>query len=376
MLGNVDTVRGADYQARGLLLALKSGDRYRIARAMALEGAYSALGGEPARERTAAILGRARAVADELGDIHALALVSGCSGLAAFLEGRYEDGRRLCTEAALIFEEKCPGLAGELAHSQLYRLLSMAFLGDIAELRRLGPPAARIAAERGDLYSATNVRTRILHVVHLADDNPAAARVEIDEAMAAWTQTGCHLQHFFELVAPTQTDLYDGRARAAYDRAVETAPRLHKAFLTRVSSARMEIEHAVARGAIALAVETRDADRSRLIGEIRQEAGRRTTYPRGRLARSRHPGRRRCLARRQGQSRRATRASRAERAGYPVGRPGSTRRGRAGPSTGGYLSQSRVMSSAPPALMVTGIFSRLPLGSLRSSMVCLPDDSS
>jgi len=265
VLGNVDTVRGADYQARGLLLALQSGDRARIVRALAVEGAYSALGGDPAAARTRAILDRARAIADELGDTHAFGLVSGCSGLAAFLEGRYEDGRRLCSEAAVIFEEKCPAPAGELAHSQLYRLLSLAFLGDIAELRRLGPIAARIAGERGDLYSATNVRTRILHVVHLADDDPAAARAEIDEAMAAWTQTGCHLQHFFELVARTQTDLYAGQARAAYERAVETAPRLHRAFLTRISSARMEIEHAVARGALAVAVEASGRERAQLV---------------------------------------------------------------------------------------------------------------
>jgi hypothetical protein len=258
VLGNVDTVRGADYQARGLLLSLRSGDRYCAARALAVEGAYSALGGEPAAKRTEAIFARAAALADEIDNLHARALVIGASGLAAFLEGRYKDGERLCAEAAVIFEERCPGVLGELAHAQLYRLLCLAFLGDVAELRRLGRMFARSAAERGDLYLATNVRTRIAHVVHLADDNPAAARVEIDEAMAAWTQTGCHLQHFFELVSRTQTDLYDGNARAALDRAVETAPKLHKAFLTRISDARMEIEHTVARSAVAVAVDSKE----------------------------------------------------------------------------------------------------------------------
>src|SRR5207248_1449637 len=44
-LGLVDNVRGADYQARHLLLALKVGEPYRVARALALEVGFVASGG-------------------------------------------------------------------------------------------------------------------------------------------------------------------------------------------------------------------------------------------------------------------------------------------------------------------------------------------
>src|SRR5262249_51114404 len=40
-----DAMRGADFQARHLLLALKAGEPYRVARALAVEVSYTAIGG-------------------------------------------------------------------------------------------------------------------------------------------------------------------------------------------------------------------------------------------------------------------------------------------------------------------------------------------
>src|SRR5690606_11692020 len=39
-LGIIDTVRGAEFQARHLRLALKIGEPYRVVRALSVEGAY------------------------------------------------------------------------------------------------------------------------------------------------------------------------------------------------------------------------------------------------------------------------------------------------------------------------------------------------
>src|SRR5207249_8852829 len=44
-LSTVDTVRAAEFQTRSLLYALRAGEPYRIARAMAFEAAFVATGG-------------------------------------------------------------------------------------------------------------------------------------------------------------------------------------------------------------------------------------------------------------------------------------------------------------------------------------------
>ncbi len=55
-LGMVDTIRGADFQARHLLLALSAGEKYRIARALSMEAAYHALPGGRSHLRTQRLL--------------------------------------------------------------------------------------------------------------------------------------------------------------------------------------------------------------------------------------------------------------------------------------------------------------------------------
>src|SRR6266446_897395 len=69
-LGWVDLIRGADFQSRHLLLALRAGEPYRVARAMAFEAAYFASRGAPARKRALQIAHRAEELAQRVGHPH------------------------------------------------------------------------------------------------------------------------------------------------------------------------------------------------------------------------------------------------------------------------------------------------------------------
>src|SRR6185436_17719916 len=74
-LGAVDLIRGADFQSRHLLLALKAGEPYRVARALAFEAAWTAArGGHSGIERAAQLAKRAEELAQKVGHPHAIGL--------------------------------------------------------------------------------------------------------------------------------------------------------------------------------------------------------------------------------------------------------------------------------------------------------------
>ena len=70
-LGMVDLIRGADFQSRHLLLALRAGEIYRVARAMAFEAAQIASRGGPPRERVNQLMERTEALAQRAANPHA-----------------------------------------------------------------------------------------------------------------------------------------------------------------------------------------------------------------------------------------------------------------------------------------------------------------
>jgi len=92
------------------------------------------------------------------------------------------------------------------------------------------------ALERGDLFSAVNMRTGLANLAWIAADDPVGARRVVAEAMASWSQQGFYLQHYFELVALAQIDLYEGDGASAL-------ARVHAAWLDLRHSQLMRIEY-------------------------------------------------------------------------------------------------------------------------------------
>ena len=254
-LGMVDTIRGADFQTRHALLALKTGEPNRIIRALALEAAYSATSGTKSAVRTATIVARARELAARFPDDP---LPQGWSlsgaGVSAFLEGRWKDAYDVFTQAGTIFRERCAGQAWAVDQANFYSLGALVHLGELRDLGRRIPKLLEEATQRGDRYAMTQLRTGVLSIAWLARGDSTVARREADDAITHWSSQGTHLPHFLDVLAQAQIDLYEGHPRAAYARVCDKWEALSKAFLLRVQFIRIKMLELRGRAAIAVGV--------------------------------------------------------------------------------------------------------------------------
>jgi hypothetical protein len=246
----VDTVRGADFQARALLLALKGGEPRRIIQALTLEAANNSAAGWPARKRTAKLLEIAQQLALHVSSPYATGLILGSSGVAAFLEGRWADARKLCERAESTFRDRCVGAAWELDNVLLFHLWSLVYLGEIRELNQRMPRTIREAESRGDRFAATSLRTGDLAYYWLCAGDPDGALAAADESMRRWTKQGFLHQHWDDLLARCEIDLYRGDGKAAIRRMEERWKSLSDSYLLLIQISRTEAHFLRARSAV------------------------------------------------------------------------------------------------------------------------------
>ncbi|HKG23911.1 MAG TPA: hypothetical protein VKC34_18555, partial [Blastocatellia bacterium] len=256
-LGMVDNIRAADFQTRHLLLALRAGEPYRIARALAFEAAFSASPGGPGQKRPARFLKAAEALARKVDDPHAMGLVTFTEGMSAYLLGEWKKAARLCDQASEILRDRCTGAVWELSSAQRITLAAFMLMGELGEISRRLPGLLAAAKEQGNLYAATDLRTR-LNIMWLAADDPDGAREEVIAALLEWSQGGFHVQHYNSLQALTQIELYTGDGVVAWKHITGQWETIRKSMLLRIQILRVEALYLQGRSALAAAREQRD----------------------------------------------------------------------------------------------------------------------
>src|SRR5262249_2275782 len=133
-LSLVDPCRGADFQTRGFLLALRAGEPYRVARAMALEAALVATAGGRSRPRATGLLKVAEPLALRVGNPHAEGMTRLARAVAALMIGRWRAARDAFDRAEEVFRHRCTGVAWELDLIANLSLLAITQMGDLLEL--------------------------------------------------------------------------------------------------------------------------------------------------------------------------------------------------------------------------------------------------
>jgi eukaryotic-like serine/threonine-protein kinase len=170
-----DPIRGADFQTYDLILALRAGEPYRIARALAWDAAHVSMLGVRLRKRVMRQLEAAEALAARVDRPHALGMTLMSRGVVAYFHGDFTECQR-CTEAAVtIFRDRCTGTSWELETCNAFALWPLYFRGEYAALTRRFARLIGEVRERGARLAEADLTTFGGPFVWLAADDPEGA---------------------------------------------------------------------------------------------------------------------------------------------------------------------------------------------------------
>ena len=272
-LGTVDTIRGMSFGKRHLSLALAAGEPYRVARALALEAAFSAADGLAHRKRTARLVEASMTLAERVNHPHAVGLANVTAGMAAYLEGRWRKACALLDRGEQILREHCTGVTWELDTAMSFQLRALLFIGDFSAIDQRLPRFLKDVREKGDLYAEVNLRSRVAWASLLVADRPADAEREVDAAIGRWSEHGFHLQHYWHLTGRVEIALYRGDARGAWRHLDRAWPAMERSLLLRIQLTRTEARVLRCRTALAAAIAhgSESAAGRRLLDELSRD---------------------------------------------------------------------------------------------------------
>jgi len=212
-LGLVDAIVGAGFQAQALRIALRIGDRRRVAYALAYHAMYVAAAGGRAIPRARRRIAEAKALAEECRSGFLRGWARAGEGVVEYFAGNFAGAVESLLDGEAQLREHTRGTASELQHLRMFVLWTLRRLGDHDALRAHYVEYVRDALRRSDRYAATTYRWSA-SVTWLAADDLERARAEI--AAGAWSppEDGLHLQHWFHARARTELALYEADTAA------------------------------------------------------------------------------------------------------------------------------------------------------------------
>src|SRR5262249_28370402 len=215
-LGFIDIIRGADFQARGLLLALRAGEPSRITRSLGFEAAHVASAGGPGQRRAAELLKLAAEIARTLDDPHASSRIPLGHACAAYLTGQWKRAVELSDQAMDLLRTHAKAGTWEVETAQLLALWSLQFRGEIAELARRWPIVLKEARERENRHMVAILDSFLMSTLRLAADEPERVATEL-EAMEPSYPLGFQVPHNEWFGAGVQLRLYCGDGLDAWN---------------------------------------------------------------------------------------------------------------------------------------------------------------
>lgn len=263
-----DSIRGAEFQTKHLLLALSAGEPNRVGNALSLEAVYRALDGPSARETTQGLIDRARALADELNNPLANALIASAQALLHYQCGEWRSGLNFFDRAAQIYLRECRGHQSAACQAERLATDALFFLGELKEFATRVPAILRAAEDRGDQHGMTDMRTGCPNAAWLVRDQVEQARFECERGEKQWSDRSFFLQHYYAVLAHTNIDLYEGKGASALARCDAMWPSLKRSFLLRVSVVASQAEFLRGRALVLAAAQSTGSEQRALLSRL------------------------------------------------------------------------------------------------------------
>ncbi|MGH7194530.1 MAG: hypothetical protein ACREJM_13515, partial [Candidatus Saccharimonadales bacterium] len=251
-----DWFRGVELLTRANELALRSGDPTRIGISLCQQAAVLSHGSHRGRRLADRLLDRVERMAAENPRRDELAwFAASCRGMSGLSSGRWLTVRRALEAASKT--SRRGAYYSDVAWNEVDFYLQWAFYysGDLAALALHVYAKLPDALRRGDLFSATNLRSSHAAAVWLAADQPDEARRHLADAMRPWPTDRFTIQRYLALTAAAQIELYRGGGAAAWSMVEADWKPLRRSGVLGIRLLAIEAEDLRARAALAACTE-------------------------------------------------------------------------------------------------------------------------
>jgi serine/threonine protein kinase/tetratricopeptide (TPR) repeat protein len=272
-MGWVDLGRSFALQSQHNLLAIRTGERFRVIRALCCEASLSACQGRGDRCET--LLGEAMALTLADHNPQAMILTVYTRAVVYQQQGRWRQAYDLCRDAYATWREHSAGLRHLVLHIHVLETSLLYYQGRLKELGRAAEEYRNEGEIFGDRLHQTVFRTCESNLAWLAQDDPHEARRQATLATRIWFEHGALVQVYADLVAQGNIDLYEQQdSQSAWERTTMRWPALRRTLLLGVPLIRVNMVWLRARAALAAAAGAKAHARERYLTAATRDAKR------------------------------------------------------------------------------------------------------
>ena len=260
-LAMVDVIRGADFGAQQLQLALDVGEPIRICRALAFEAGNAAAVGAGSRDRIERLVRTAEGLSLRSQDPHGTALAKIAAGLVRVFSGEWRLAQRMLDDAEVLLRERCRAVTWELTNTQAWSCNSLILCGNLREAAARMPTLIREATERSDRYALMHMIYPACITALAAADVEEGWRVATDDSTFRSCEPGRFTAgHWGRLISTQSVYRYRGEGKRARAFVEAEWPGLKSSQFLRVHLMRVFSEFERALSAIASLDEASERD--------------------------------------------------------------------------------------------------------------------